>query len=346
MSQNKNKMLLAFWISLSTTVTLYYNNCSEVSFDKMATFSSQSFEVKASNKVDILVVMDNSGSMKTEMASMANRFSSFTSKLKSLDWQLGIITTDNRTSVAYGTGKLIPLVGLTNQFILTPAMGLTQAQQVFANTIQMPTNGAGAELGLATTIGAIMRSPSSLPENAPNKQLFRPDAALAVLIVSDAADTGSTTPNDVINMVKTTFGNKTFTFNSIVIPENSYTNASATTVNPADPCKDYRESVKYDGRKYHQLSELTGGIKGTACTNDYSAQLENIGALTASLVNSVTLDCQPTDSNHDGVVDAKDVEIRTSNGIPIKNYEVSGRRVTFTEALPVGKNEFLYFCLI
>lgn len=314
-----------------------------MSFDKNASFTSQSIMVKSTSKVDILVVMDNSGSMATEMSSMAARFNSFTSRLNALDWQLGIITTDNRTSVAYGNGKLIPLVGVSNQFILNPLNGLATAENIFAQTIQMPTNGSGTESGLATIISALNRAKSSNSENIPNKNLIRDDAALSVVIVSDAGDSSNSTAQDVINSVKNLYGDKTFTVNSIVVPESIYTGQPS---NPNDPCKNYREATNSDGRKYQLLSELTGGVDGTVCTNDYSSQLSDIGAVTASLVNSVTLDCQPTDSNNDGIVNAADVQIRTPNGTVITGYEVVGRRVTFSQALPIGKNEFQYFCLL
>lgn len=343
MYQNKRLTFFIVWLLLGFMITTYYNACSNVSFDKSATLTSQSVYVKATSKVDILVVMDNSGSMAQEMSSMALRFSSFTDKISSLDWQLGIITTDPRSTVSNGDGRLIPLVGVSNQYILNPLNGLTTAQQIFSNTIQMPTNGSGTESGLGTLIAALNRSKSNSTENVPNKQLLRSDAALSVVIVSDTGDSSAAAPQDVISTMKNLYPDKTFVVNSLVVPESIYT---GMTANNNDPCKNYRESTSKDGREYHLLSELTGGIEGTVCTNDYSSQLSDIGAVTASLVNSITLDCQPSDSNKDGKIDAKDIQIVAPNGSEITGFELSGRLVTFNQYLPLGKNEIHYFCML
>ena len=333
MYKNKRLTVLIAWLFFGFLISSYYNACSKVAFDPQPAFISQSLFLSPNTKVDILVIMDNSGSMAGEMSSMANRFGSFTNRIVATDWQLGIITTDNRTTVSYGNGKLIPLTGVSNQFIINPLAGLAAAEARFSQSIQMPTNGYGTESGFSTLISALNRSKSTAAENAPNKQLIRSDAALSVVIVSDAADSSMLSAQDVVNTVKSLYPNKTFTVNALVVPEN-------------DPCNGYRESSNQDGRKYHDLAELTGGILGTVCTNDYGSQLNEIGGVTASLVNSITLNCQPTDSNHDGLVNAADVQIRTANGAAVTGYEVSGRRVTFTQQLPSGSNEFQYFCLL
>ena len=348
MSQNKKFIFICIWSIAGFALSTSYNACSQVGFEKMSTLQSQSVDVGiGNNKVDILVVVDNSASMESEMTGMATRFMSFMDKIKYLDWQLGFTTTDNRTNVTNGNGRLVPLNGLTNQYILSSAMTLAQAQQTFGSTIQMPTNGSGSELGLAATVSAINRSVSSLAEDAPNKALIRDSAALAVILISDAADTSTTTALNVIDAVKNKLGNhKTFSFNSIVIPESSYTTPGTNTKNPNDPCKNYRETAQLDGRKYHELSQLTGGVKGNACSEDYGSQLSAIGQNTAELINSVTLSCQPVDANSDGVIDAGDVEVRTPNGVLSTGYQVNGRKLTFTDYLPVGRNELVYRCII
>ena len=52
----------------------------------------------ATTKVDVLVVVDNSGSMSVEQSNMGMRFASFLSRLQGLDWQVGIVTTDVQTN--------------------------------------------------------------------------------------------------------------------------------------------------------------------------------------------------------------------------------------------------------
>jgi hypothetical protein len=229
---------------------------------------------------------------------------------------------------------------------LKPSPDTAETQKVFSDTVQMGTDGAGAEQGIAASIRAIERSQLSGVNNAPNRELFRADAALAILVVSDAYDTSGKTPQHLIDLVKTTWPNKAFSFHSIVIPESQYTTPDSGTLNSADPCKSYRESAKYDGRTYHVLSTMTGGIKGTACTEDYSAQLDQMGQSTASLVNSATLTCQPVDRNGDGTIDSADVTVLDANGQAITTpFMIAGNRLTFATALPVGTNSLTYYCI-
>jgi len=311
-----------------------------------AALKIQTAEVKVNPLVDILVVIDNSGSMANEQANMGSRFASFLDKIKELNWQIGIITTDVSSDAAKKDGRLVVLNGLSNQYILHSSMDPTQAQQIFSNTVQMGTGGSGLEYGIKASIRAIERAFDIKAINAPNTQLFREEASLAVVVVSDALDDSGTQPEDLINLVKNKWaGKKNFTFHSIVVPESAFTDPNAKSVNPNDPCANYRESVKFDGRIYHRLSDLTGGVKGTVCSEDYSSQLSAMGQVTADLVNSLTLECQPFDQNGDGQVDAADIEVRDANGALLSGYTLNGTKLTFSSALPVGLNELRYYCV-
>ncbi len=312
------------------------------------TLKNQTINVNENNKVDIVVIIDNSGSMSGEMASMGSAFTSFISKLDDLDWQLGIITTDARaptSKLVKSDGRLVELNGAAGQYILKSSMNPTQADTLFRNTIQMPTDGDGNELGIASAIRTVNRAFDGTVASQPNANLLRPDAALAFIVVSDAYD-NMTQPNQLIDAVKARWGGqKAFSFHSIVVPKSQYTNPSATQVASADPCKGYRESVKYDGRSYHDLSDLTGGIKGTVCTTNYSSQLSAMGQKTVELVNAATLDCQPVDANGDGQVDKNDVTVTLSSGQNFTAFTLAGNKLTFATALPAGDQRLTYYCL-
>ncbi len=306
---------------------------------------TQLVDVKGNSKVDILMIIDNSGSMAQEHQNMAARFSNFLDKIVNLDWQLGFITTDVSSNAPRKDGRLLPLVGLSGEYILTSALPMGTAESVFASTIQMPTNGSGNERGFRAAIRAIDRAFDGSQESQPNAQLFRPEAALAMLVVSDSYDDSNTTPEQVIAKVNQRWGgNKPFVFHSVVIPQSQYTDPNRSQPYPNDPCKDYRESVKHDGREYHRLSQLTGGVQGTACSNDYSSQLADMGKITVELVSSVTLLCMPIDYNRDGVVNQGDVEVIAANGVPITDFTVQGMKLTFSNGLPMGENQIRYYC--
>ncbi|MBX3020915.1 MAG: Ig-like domain repeat protein [Bdellovibrionales bacterium] len=306
---------------------------------------TENITINSNPKVDVLVVMDNSGSMDGEMANMASRMQNFMAQLNGLEWQLGIVTTDTASNAALKDGRMVPLKDNPSQYLLDYSMNPTTAKNSFAATIKMPTNGSGNENGFKATIRALERSRDpSTSVNAPNVALFRNDAALAVIVVSDSYDSSGTTPEQVIAKVKSYWPTKAFAFHSIVVPESQYTDPNATRIISGDPCGSYRESVQADGRDYHRLSGLTGGIKGTVCSDDYGSQLSAMGEVTADLVKSVSLACQPLDSNGDGKVDGGDVTVTGSAGA-ITGFTVSGNKLTFNNALPVGSVKFDYYCI-
>lgn len=309
----------------------------------------QDISVSSNNKVDILVIDDNSGSMEDEQKNMASRFSGFLDKLKGLDWQVGIITTDVSENAAQKDGRLVEYRygdKPTSSFILTSFMDYTKATKMFGETIQMGTDGSGEERGFRAAIRALERSLDTTKSvNAPNRALIRSGAALSILIVSDSYD-DKNQPEDLLNFVKNTWGTqKPFTFHSIVVPESNYTNPLASKVNSADPCANYRESVQYDGRAYHRLSEMTGGIKGTVCSENYSTQLAAMGKATYESVTATSLLCQPVDRNLDGLLDERDVELKLSNGAIFSDIKLQGQKITFGSPLPPGNHKLYYSCL-
>jgi hypothetical protein len=308
---------------------------------------TQTIDVTGNNKVDILVVIDNSGSMQSEQANMAARFSNFIDKIKSLDWQIGIITTDMASNAVKKDGRLVELTGMSGQYILTSAILQNTAQTVFGNTVQMGFNGSGYERGFQATNRAIDRAfdAASVTASAPNKALFRTDAGLAVVVVSDAYDDSGVRPEDVTAKVAQRWGgNKPFVFHSIVVPESIYTTPNSSSLNSADPCRNYREAAQYDGREYHRLSTMTGGVKGTVCSENYTDQLADMGRVTADLVNSITLNCQPIDFNRDGNIDGGDIQVTGPTGAAITGFTVTGMKLTFATGLPLGANTIKYYC--
>jgi hypothetical protein len=150
----------------------------------------------------------------------------------------------------------------------------------------------------------------------------------------------------LINTINTKWNNqKTFAFHSIVVPPSGYTNPLASKVAAGDPCKGYRESVKYDGANYYDLSQRTGGVKGTICTDNYSSQLTAMGQRTVQLVTSATLDCQIVDGNGDNKIDEKDITITLSNNQNYTDFTLNGNKVSFGSALPAGNQTLSYYCL-
>ena len=298
------------------------------------------------NKVDVLVVIDNSGSMSLEQSNMASRFSTFINKLKGLDWQVGIVTTDLRTDTENSDlkdGRLLYFSGVKRNLIKSTD-ALATAQDAFAATIQRPAKeGSGNEQGVAATYRALERA---LSNQAPNVGLVRPGAALSVILVSDSDETvaGNDKTGDVstfgpknmpdllLNFVKSNYAGKTFKYNSIIVRDNDLA------------CLNLKDSGNEAyGKNYQKMTNLTSGVLGSVCENDYGNQLSVIGDSTAEQIKIVALDCSPADVNGDGSADLKVVD---SAGAAVTNYVLNGSMVTFNANLPVGSYKFTYKCLV
>ncbi len=284
-------------------------------------------------KLDVLVVIDNSGSMRVEQANMAQRFNSFIDQLNGLDWQLGIITTDVSSDSELRDGRLVAFSGGYTGRVLTSAMNLTTVKESFAQTIQRTETGSGDEQGIAASYRAIERSQIA---GSANSLLFRNDAALAIVVVSDANETPKggvftdrNDPTKLLSLIKGISPQKAINFHSIVVK----------TDDKDCLAKDGNESY---GKVYEGASQATGGIIGTVCATDYSSQLTLIGQTSAGLVNSITLACQPVDANGDGKVD---IEIRDPNMTLVTNYTLSGVQIKLSSPLQIGRTTVKYYCL-
>lgn len=307
----------------------------------------QTAEVRANVDVDILFVVDNSGSMQQEQTGIGNKINGFIDKIKDLNWQIAITTTDDRvntldaldTARPWGDGQFRPFDSDTgSQFILTNAVTAAEAQTKLAAAIQFGVRGSGNERGVNATYRAVSRAGVA----GANKDFFRSGARLAVIAISDedecstgaaecttrsAATEGQSDPATLINLVKLQLGNdKVFTFNSIVkIP------GDATCTTGAN-----------DGDVYKDAATLTGGILGSVCATDYTTPLASLGKRVVELVKAVSLNCMPQDLDGDANAD---IRIMLAGGtIVTTGFSVSGNTVTFTDALPEGVHQFAYFC--
>ena len=137
---------------------------------------TESFVVAPSTAVDVLFVVDNSGSMADDQDILASNFDAFIEAAANdpdLDFHLGLTTTD----VLGGTGG--PFVG---PFLRDSTVGLSAR---FAEQARVGIDGSGLELGLDA-----MRRALDDYAGTTNAGFLRPTAALSVIIVSDEEDSG------------------------------------------------------------------------------------------------------------------------------------------------------------
>lgn len=175
------------------------------------------FEQKQAAKVDVLWMVDNSGSMAAEQAKVAERFNEFFSQLirSAVDYHIGVVTSD-----PIENGVLRPYIGpavdgcsncrfistdvscenpdvdisglSTESEIENELLDQCQAQLVFRKLVSVGIDGTAAEQAFpqaAAALGARDVDPTTgLPLNNPppeNDGFIRSDAALYIVFVSD-----------------------------------------------------------------------------------------------------------------------------------------------------------------
>lgn len=314
----------------------------------------QSFTVTQNNKADILIVIDNSGSMNAEQKNMASRFATFIDQLKNLDWRIAIVTTDVSSKAYKKDGQFLifdktafntvaadgTVVTAPDFYYIDSTMDVIKAKDSFGKTIQRPANeGSGDEQGIAASLRAVQRSqdPLTVPESQPNRDFFRNDAVLSVLVVTDANETNprgtqpQNTPQNWISTVQTIWPSKPFVYNSIIVKSGD------------SACLAVNGNEAY-GTSYEALSGLTGGIIGTVCASDYGSQLSKMGQAVVNLRRVVNVNCAPVNQNKNSTL-LDDVLVTLESGATAPVATVSGQAITLANDLPAGTHQVDFWCL-
>lgn len=247
---------------------------------------NETIGTKVTNKVDVLVVIDNSGSMDTERAALGNRLKSFLDPLSGLDWRLCVTSSD------VGAHKGQPIKFQNGSKFLSSAT--TDAEAQFLDLMVNVAKGSGDEQPVKAQNSAFAN---------PDSSCYRSDAALVSVSLTDEDErstggyakydshdqfrelTALNLPSSVLDTVRATWGRqKVFSAHSIVIKSGDtacYDQQSAQNHNV------------YYGTRLEQLAALTDGKVGNICASDYSAQLQGIGNQVRTTTAALTLQCVP-----------------------------------------------------
>lgn len=322
----------AYTFIVTATDNLGHSSSQSTSWNVTTPFQqvTQNHEIKSNNKVDILLVDDNSASMEYEQESMAKRMSTFMSVLAGLDWRIAITTTDPTHNV-WGDGRLLDMKGLGKQNYISSETDPKKAQKALEDTIQRSEIGNSSEQGIFATYRAVERS---LNSTDPNAQFFRNDANFATVVISDEDESAKqmrNIPENLLSFVQKTWPAKNFAFHSII-------NRSGDT-----QCKNTYGNTY--GATYEKMSRLTGAgmvggaIIGSVCESDYGSQLKGIGDSVQAMQKIIDLQCTPIGDVNSSVV----VLLNGSNYT--SPYTVNGTRLVFQTNLPVGKYVLQYSCV-
>ncbi len=318
--------------------------------------SFQQNAVFTPRKLDVLFVIDNSGSMQTSQQNLAANFSSFIDKFisKGYDFKIAVTTSDafygdqfktvscslcneEQTRFRSGTNPKVYVVDNFN-FDLTQASEVTRLKNTFSANSAVGISGSGDERAFSSFKAAL---------NSPlNVGFHRADAFLAVVIVSDEEDFS----HNSISMNESYSNTGLHTVQSYKDYLSAFTGGQASsdysvsTISILDSqCLTQLGSGRKIGQRYMQLADLTGGSKNSLC-GSFDQSLDNISTSILTQSKPVyTLNKKPIVASIVVTVDGVNVPQSSTNGW---SYDAAANTITIngtTYKPAAGSTVQIYF---
>ena len=221
-----------------------------------------------SKKLDIVWIIDNSGSMQDEQDALGANFSAFIDDFihKDVDFKMAITTTD--ASTADKKGRMV--TGSNTKLTSAKAKeNEAQFKADFSSLINVGTRGSGNEKGLAASEGFMEKYATTF---------VRPEAYLAVVVVSDEEDQSSKTVNEYTNYLKS------FKSNEGLVKVYSVVDVNNTNVGG--------NGITTGSERYKQASNNTAGLIADIRENFYGV-LTQMGDSIINLLDSFALANEP-----------------------------------------------------
>ncbi|MFM2152538.1 MAG: hypothetical protein RL199_973 [Pseudomonadota bacterium] len=224
------------------------------------THATDRFDQNTRPKTDVLLVVDNSGSMKEEQTLLgdnAQKFLDTAAQLNS-DFHVAVVTTD--MSDKNESGRFQTHGGAPKVVVNGPT-----ASASLKSTVQgLGIGGSFDEQGLAAMVAAL--SVPLIKDPQTNAGFLRTDAKLAVVVVSDEEDSS---PNgndfyvDFLENIKGQYNRSLVTLSAIVGDEYSGCKSSNGTADP--------------GNRYIDVANRTGGKVRSICASDWGQIASDLG---------------------------------------------------------------------
>ncbi len=265
---------------------------------------SELFQQEASAKglLDILVVIDTSGSMKEEQTNLSNKMMPLLSYVGNADWKIGVVTTD-------------PAAGCLRGLI---SKGDPQAAAHFSSAVNAGIQGTGNERGILQAVNGLKGEC-----NAEGSWL-RSNSTVAVLVVSDEdnCSNGQGCGTDP-------WASSNYLIDYLASIRQVGTNARvyglAWQPNKAQSaCR----TAYYKANIYADAVSRTGGTIGSICDADYTSTLQAISLdLSVLLKTQFNLSFEPA---------ASGLKVYVNDVLRTTGYQVRGNIVEFASAPAAG----------
>jgi len=238
--------------------------------------------------VDVLLVVDSSGSMEEEQSKLAANFQAFIAAFQDaqVDYHIGVITTDvdNLAEAGILTGEE-PVITLETE---------NQAE-VFAANVQVGTEGSGLEMGFEAARLALSEPRVSIY----NYGFYREEAALSLVFVSDEDDLSPYEVDDYLNFFAQLKGAASYR-------DHQRMNISAVAGDVPYGCfADDGSGEAYAAPRYQDAAARTEGVFASICAEDFSPIVQALGLDISGLRDEFPLTRCPRTETLEVVVGAR-----------------------------------------
>lgn len=237
------------------------------------------FRQETPSSVDVLWVVDNSGSMSEEVERLQDSFEKFMDQFVrlGLDWHIGVVSTDvydpNQSGKLLGTPTVITTA--------TPDPVAT-----FAATTALGSSGSGDEQGLQAARLALSEPLLS----GANAGFVRADANLAVVIVSDEDDSSPDSAKSFATWLEKYKGDPDKASLSAIVGEKA-----TSLFDPGGCMASFSSDISAEaGTKYIDAADATGGEFASICELDFDAVLTYLSFAAAGLKTTFVLSEAPS----------------------------------------------------
>lgn len=276
------------------------------------------------NQLDVLFVVDNSGSMSEEQANLSQSFDRFIQDIEAqnLDFQIGIISTDvSSDNAVFGNpskswwaekyagfdhdkaGSLLAKSG--NPKIITP--DLPDYKELFRQNVLLGTVGSGAEAGIWSAMMAL--SSDRLAVGAWNESFIRDEAYLSVVFLSDEDEgfgriselpspDGGLQSSSYLKQHQSTFDQRTSDFvaqlKALKPSREDQISVHAIVAPSPEECPSVYNNggVSGVGTAYIAVAQAFDGFVANVC-EDFADDLQTIGSSIATMINRFKLNQAP-----------------------------------------------------
>ncbi|MFT6630371.1 MAG: hypothetical protein ACJAS4_000307 [Bacteriovoracaceae bacterium] len=251
-------------------------------------------------KLDILWVIDDSGSMADEQQALGANFEAFIKEFvnKGIDFQMAVTTTDTSRGRA---GKVYKdsMERLTSDKLKEDK---NQFMEDFANLVKVGTRGSGYEKGIQA---------SEVFSDRFSNSWMRKDAYFTIVYMSDEEDQSSKSVPDHLKQIQKWKDN-----NGLI--------KAFSIVDMVKTRKSGGISRGYE--RYNEITTLTGG-KVASIKSDFHSTLLEMGEQIADLTEQFPLSKKPYDSANieiyvDGVLDSAWSYDSSSNSVKFDAYSI------------------------